>query len=446
VAVVRRQARGHRLSRLAIPLALCAVLQLAIAGPAGAVPPPPPNPSDSTISGAQAQANAKADQVGRLTNQLAQAQSTLQDLQDQVELKEEDANKALVDLQTAQDAAAQAQADAGAAQDAANAAGAAIDTLRKQVDQFTEGSFEQGSTLGSISAYIGSKSPADLLERQDLLSSISNSALDSLNQMQQARTAKANADSTARAALLAAQAKQTAATTAKSNADAAMAAASAAQQSQAARTSQLQATQTGLEQQLVSAQATVGDLKSQRAQYDSWLAAKQAQDARDAAAATAAAASAKRGGGGRARVTAAVGGSVGAVIARAMSELGMPYAWGGGTAGGPSRGIHDGGVADEYHDYDKIGFDCSGLMVYAFAAAGVHLPHYSGYQYTAGRHVPVSQMAPGDMLFYADSGGIHHVTLYIGGGQMIESPESGEVVHVTSVRYGGIMPYATRLL
>jgi cell wall-associated NlpC family hydrolase len=58
-------------------------------------------------------------------------------------------------------------------------------------------------------------------------------------------------------------------------------------------------------------------------------------------------------------------------------------------------------------------------------------------------------MRPGDMLFYSTNGsvaGIHHVTLYIGNGMMVEAYESGMPVRVTTVRYGGIMPYATRVL
>jgi len=61
------------------------------------------------------------------------------------------------------------------------------------------------------------------------------------------------------------------------------------------------------------------------------------------------------------------------VIDAAMSQLGVPYAWGGGTAAGPSRGIHDGGVADAHGDYNKIGFDCSGLTLYAYAKIGISL-------------------------------------------------------------------------
>lgn len=420
-----------------LALAVTAAVSGALTGAAHATPPPPPNPSDSSISAAQAAANAKAAQVGQLANQLAQAQTRLADLQDEVELKQEDANKALVDLQAAQAAAARAQDDANSARIAANAAAAAVDRLQGQVDQFVAGSFAQGSTLGSVSAYFDATSAADVLERQRLLSAISNTQLDVLDRMRQARIAQADADSLARGALLAAQHKRADAQQAKQAADAAIAAAVAAQRAQAAQTGQLQNTQAGLQAQLTAAQARVGDLRAQRAQYNAWLAAKQAADARLAA-----------GRGATVRVSGS--GLVAAVLRRVLAEVGMPYAWGGGDAGGPTYGIHDGGVADMYGDYNKIGFDCSGLMVYAFAAAGVALPHYSGYQYTAGAHVPISAIQPGDLLFYSFDGapdGIHHVTMYVGGGEMIEAYESGTTIRVTPVRYyGGLLPYATRVL
>ena len=128
------------------------------------------------------------------------------------------------------------------------------------------------------------------------------------------------------------------------------------------------------------------------------------------------------------------------VINRAMSQLGVPYAWGGGDAKGPTRGIRDGGVADRHGDYNKIGFDCSGLMIYAFAGIGKALPHYTGYQYTAGPQFPVASRKRGDMLFWPG-----HVALYLGDGRMIEAPQSGDVVKISPVRMAGISPMVVRL-
>jgi cell wall-associated NlpC family hydrolase len=139
-------------------------------------------------------------------------------------------------------------------------------------------------------------------------------------------------------------------------------------------------------------------------------------------------------------------GAVRRVIDRAMSQLGVQYAWGGGNGRGPTLGVHDGGIADAFGDYRRVGFDCSGLMIYAFAGAGVSLPHYSGYQYTAGRQVPVAARQPGDMLFYNEDGAIGHVALYVGNGMMIEAPYSGSAVRLVPMRTAGLMPFATRVV
>uniref|UniRef100_UPI000B0D4CB9 NlpC/P60 family protein n=1 Tax=Aldersonia kunmingensis TaxID=408066 RepID=UPI000B0D4CB9 len=133
------------------------------------------------------------------------------------------------------------------------------------------------------------------------------------------------------------------------------------------------------------------------------------------------------------------------VVDRGMSQLGVPYAWGGGDENGPTKGIRDGGVADAHGDYNKVGFDCSGLMIYAFAGIGMSLPHYSGYQYTSGEQVPTDEMRRGDMIFWGANGS-QHVALYLGDGTMLEAPQSGEVVKVSPVREDGMMPYVVRLV
>ncbi|MDK8790199.1 DIP1281 family NlpC/P60 protein [Corynebacterium sp. MSK039] len=133
------------------------------------------------------------------------------------------------------------------------------------------------------------------------------------------------------------------------------------------------------------------------------------------------------------------------VIDRAMSQLGVQYAWGGGNANGPTLGIRDWGVADTYGDYQKIGFDCSGLTLYAFAAVGLDIGHYTGYQYNQGRKIPVSEIKRGDMLFWGPNAEFH-VAIYLGDGKMIEAPQSGDVVKISDVRYNGMSPYAVRMI
>lgn len=134
-----------------------------------------------------------------------------------------------------------------------------------------------------------------------------------------------------------------------------------------------------------------------------------------------------------------------AVLSRARSQLGVDYAWGGGNAQGPTAGIRDGANADMNGDYGKVGFDCSGLVQYAFAGAGISLPHYSGGQYRHGTHVSTSDLQPGDLIFYGP-GGSQHVAIYSGNGMMIEAPHSGSQVREVPVRHSGMTEYAVRLL
>jgi cell wall-associated NlpC family hydrolase len=125
------------------------------------------------------------------------------------------------------------------------------------------------------------------------------------------------------------------------------------------------------------------------------------------------------------------------VIRRGMSQLGVPYSWGGGNAAGPSKGIDSGaGIT---------GFDCSGLVLYSFAGVGIKLPHYSGSQYNLGRKIPSSQMRRGDVIFYGP-GGSQHVTLYLGDGQMLEAPDIGLKVRVAPVRTSGMTPFVVRYI
>jgi cell wall-associated NlpC family hydrolase len=107
------------------------------------------------------------------------------------------------------------------------------------------------------------------------------------------------------------------------------------------------------------------------------------------------------------------------------------YAWAGGNANGPTYGVCAGDGA--FNDCNIIGFDCSGLAMFAWAQYPLY--HYAATQYLQGGfHPSQSQLLPGDLVFWSSDGtvsGIHHVAIYEGGGMVIQAPESGEVVQET---------------
>lgn len=178
---------------------------------------------------------------------------------------------------------------------------------------------------------------------------------------------------------------------------------------------------------------TKGELATLVAQEQARQAAKAAADARRRAeeqAARDAAAAAGRGGGGGRNIGGGGGGvgdSGGSVdpgpievvatnpnaqtaVNRAMAQVGKWYSFG---SAGPDT------------------FDCSGLTSYAWAAAGVYLPHSSGGQYSSLPHVSQSALEPGDLVFFGHP--IHHVGMYIGGGMMVEAPHTGARVRTATI-------------
>jgi len=107
----------------------------------------------------------------------------------------------------------------------------------------------------------------------------------------------------------------------------------------------------------------------------------------------------------------------------ALAQRGKPYVW---AASGPGS------------------FDCSGLVQYAYAAAGIDLPHSSRMQAGMGRPVSRAELQPGDLVaFYSP---ISHIGIYIGNGQMVHAPSTGDVVKISSIdRMGGSPVAMTRI-
>ncbi|AFM17665.1 cell wall-associated hydrolase, invasion-associated protein [Mycolicibacterium chubuense NBB4] len=165
------------------------------------------------------------------------------------------------------------------------------------------------------------------------------------------------------------------------------------------------------------------------------------------------------------------------VIARAMSQRGVPFAYGGGGASGPSKGTASAPEPDRAPvdteslnltpglnlpavapptvpgltaptpapapRVEVVGFDASGLIMYAYAGVGVKLPRSSGEQYKVGQKVMPSLALPGDLIFYGPDG-TQSVALFIGNGQMVETTDKG--VAVSPVRTDGMAPYLVRII
>jgi cell wall-associated NlpC family hydrolase len=107
-------------------------------------------------------------------------------------------------------------------------------------------------------------------------------------------------------------------------------------------------------------------------------------------------------------------GRAGAAVSYALAQVGKAYVYG---AAGPSA------------------FDCSGLVAYAYAAAGYSLPHSSRAQSTMGRQISRANLQPGDIVYFYSP--VSHVGIYLGKGMMVEARTFGQPVSVTSVDRAG---------
>jgi cell wall-associated NlpC family hydrolase len=101
-----------------------------------------------------------------------------------------------------------------------------------------------------------------------------------------------------------------------------------------------------------------------------------------------------------------------AAVAYAYAQLGKPY---------------------QYAGVGPDSYDCSGLTMMAWAQGGVSMQHGSQSQYDSFPHIPISQLQPGDLVFFGDSGPTnHHVGIVVGGGMMIDAPHTGAFVEKVS--------------
>jgi peptidoglycan DL-endopeptidase RipA len=430
------------------------------------------------------------DSLASLVAAVANANQKLHDLGAAIQAQQESVNKAILDVQTARDNAAAAQQEVDASQRRVEEANAAIAAAQQRFDTFAAATYVSGPS----DSYLTAADPADILNTAAASQTLSVSAQQVITNLQRARTEQVNKESAAR---LAKQNADRAVADAETSQQAAVSTLTQAQQTFGAQQGELDR----LTAERAAAQAKLSEARNlsvpasgQPAQPAAaapsgnpaadWDRAPQGPDPATGNWATPwdptlpAIPSAFISGDPIAIINAVLGivatslqvtadlgrkflqsigliptpsgftngaipgGTYGRqatelVIRRGMSQLGVPYSWGGGNAAGPSRGIDSGA--------GTVGFDCSGLMLYMFAGVGIKLDHYSGSQYNAGRKIPSSQMRRGDMIFYGPNGS-QHVTMYLGDGQMLEAPYTGSVVKISPVRTSGMTPYVTRMI
>jgi cell wall-associated NlpC family hydrolase len=444
--------------------------------------------SVALLLGTPGLAKADPDTMAKLIADVAQANQRLQDLNAQIQTEEESVNKAVVDVETARDNATAAQHDVEASQQSVKNADAAIAVAQRRFDRFAVASYVNGPS----DSYLTAASPGDMVATAAAGQALAASSQQVMGNLQRARTEQLNKDSSAR---LAKQKADKAVGDAQSSQNAAVAALTSAQHKfgeQQQEVTRLGDERNGAQARLDAARnwsASAGgpDAGQRAASSDRWDPAAPGSPNRP------------QGNGGNwdgawdptlpqvpsanvpgdpiailnkvlgisatsSEVTSNMGRSflqqMGLaptptgftngkiprvygrqaseyVIRRGLSQMGVPYSWGGGTAAGPGKGIGSGS--------GTTGFDCSGLVLYSFAGVGIKLPHYSGAQYDLGRKIPASQMRRGDVIFYGP-GGSQHVTIYLGQGQMLEAPDVGLKVRVAPVRTSGMTPYVIRYI
>jgi cell wall-associated NlpC family hydrolase len=394
-------------------------------GSAALAQPPPGDPGDEALARSRAQVSARAAEVGRLTGRLSDLDNRADDLQVALAGRREDAEAALETLAAAEAAAAEAAKKADEARVATEAAGTAVDDARARLDVFVTATYQESLDIGPFGLLTAAQDPGELVARAEFTEMVAHSQLAAQESLERARVARVNAESTARAARNEADEQAAAAAAAKQASDAALGRARAAAQENARALEQVARERADVQARLDAAEAQDAGLRAARERFRAWQQQENGRLSRPPV------------------FDGSVGGGVKQVIDRALSQVGVQYVWGGGNGRGPSTGIPDAFGSP----LDRVGFDCSGLMLYAYNGVGVKLPRVSRSQFNAGRKVPISDLRPGDLVFFRNGGApIHHVAMYIGEDRMVEAPYTGANVRVVPLRRRGIVPEATRFL
>jgi peptidoglycan DL-endopeptidase RipA len=375
----------------AISFAALAVTML-LSGPSRA----DPSPGAHDLAKSDKQVRDRTADIGRIGAELAQADGRLDDLNDQAELAIEHFNGARAALE-------QAGRDYQAAWERSVRARDRLGQTRRELARFAANAYRTDNVYPSAAAVLGGRGgPAGFLERASFMQFFANRQNFAVRQEQAAQTIAGLFEKQSRRALEAQRAATRAAASARQAATAAVA-------RQRASVKQIQQRKAALVAALGKARAHSAELRRARAAnvgVPKVTLAGVRQIARDLP----------------------HGAALGAMVVRAaLKWIGTPYSWGGGNPAGPSLGIAQGA--------HTVGFDCSGLVTYAWARAGIPLTHYATAQYNSGPHPARNQLRPGDLVFFAHNPSnpstIHHVGIYVGNGQMIEAPFTGARVRIS---------------
>ncbi|KRF29216.1 NlpC/P60 family protein [Phycicoccus sp. Soil802] len=442
---------ARRALRTGATLSMVGVLAVSLSLSAAA---DPVYPSKSQVDRAKTAVATTSGRIASLDAQYVAASARLAQVQDRAAAAAEAYNGARYELDQRSAETTAAKKRAAQAQDVADSAGL-------QVRRYAASVYQQGGNLGELEAYLSSTGPQDLMDRATALEAVSDARAQSLQKADAASivadTMRQQAAQAEAAQAKAAQAAEAARNAAQSQADEAKSAAAQIQKQQSSLTAQLatlRKTSVTLERQRQDGLAAAAAARAAAAEAarQARLAAERAQAAKTAAAKRAARAAAARAAEEAARQKAAAeaaeaaasqnkprpqpqpenppppppstNGGVSAVLAYARAQIGKPYQWGGD---GPNS------------------FDCSGLTMRAWQRAGVNLSHYTGAQWGETARVAISDLRPGDLVFYGSSGAdSHHVGLYVGSGQMIEAPYTGANVRYASIYRSDLVPYGGR--
>lgn len=456
----RSGARRRTPAAVALTGALTAVLTAVLTVPL--VAPAVADPGDDDVAAAQAAVDSGAAAVARIELELSVQQGTLDQAWTAVAVAGEAYTQASADAQAATD-------ESRVASDRAAAADREAQAARDELSRIALEAYRSGGSLDAIGALIDADGLDDLLARHDAVDRLGKRAQTAVQRLEAAQLVADTLQGRATAA-------EKTARDAQATAEASLGTAQAAQESAEQTVTQVQAERDRLVTRLAQARHVAVEVERQRqAQLDAERQARAEAAARAQRTGTGSAAPSNP-----APVNPAPTNPAPANPAPAnpppadptpsnptppapsnpspAPSTPAPSTPGLGT--GTSRGSAASGQAavewaraqvGKAYVYGAAGpdtFDCSGLTMRSWQAAGVSLHRTSRDQYRQALKISYDDLRPGDLVFYGDDpndwSSVYHVAMYVGGGQVVEAPRPGLTVRVTSMRWSSTMAFAGR--